>query len=223
MSLTQAPSADALRDRSWQIVGRWQEYEGEARANLLRVLGVAAFYAIELVNYHGLHLGFLELPRQQDLTPEFHKAVTALAVAWTMLALGVYLCQARRIFPAALKFVSTGIDLVLLTTVLTLADGPRSPLVVGYFLLIALSALRFNLPLVRCATLGAVVGYLVVCGHARWYATGAVRVPRYHQIMMLTALALTGIVLGQIIRRVRSLADDYARRAAGSGFTSQER
>jgi hypothetical protein len=55
--------ADALpipgaQDRPWYIVGRWQEYQGEARANLLRLAAVAAFYVIELINYYGVDLGF---------------------------------------------------------------------------------------------------------------------------------------------------------------------
>ena len=37
-------------DRQWFIVGRWQEYEGEGRANLLRIAGIGAFYCIELAN-----------------------------------------------------------------------------------------------------------------------------------------------------------------------------
>lgn len=215
MPATRPLTDTAKGDRSWHIVGRWQEYEGEARANLLRVVGVAAFYAIELVNYRGLNLGILELPRQADVTPEFHRAVTALAIGWTMLALGVHLCLVRQVFPAALKFVSTGLDFILLTAILALADGPRSPLVVGYFLLIPLAALRFNLPLVRCATAGAMLSYLAINGYARWFTERDLRIPRYHQLMVLVALALTGIVLGQIIRRVRGLAEDYTRRLAG--------
>lgn len=201
------------RDLPWHIVGRWQEYEGEYRANLLRIIGIAAFYSIELVNYHGLHLGILELPKQSGVSPEFHRSVTALAVTWTMVGLGVYLCLSQRVFPASLKYVSTALDVTLLTAILILADGPRSPLVVGYFLLVVLSALRFSLPLVRLTTVGAIVGYLVVSGYARWFTERDIRVPRYHQLMLLVALALTGVTLGQIIRRVRSLALDYAARS----------
>ena len=69
-------------DRQWFIVGRWQEYEGEARANLLRIIGIAAFYFVELANYHGLRLGFFEMPRVVE--KQFHQSVTALAVAWTL-------------------------------------------------------------------------------------------------------------------------------------------
>jgi hypothetical protein len=89
-----------------------------------------------------------------------------------------------------------------------------------YFLILALTTLRFNVALVRFATAGALIGYLVVLGHARWFATRDVQVPRYHEVMVMLSLALTGITLGQAVRRVRGLAVDYARRRAaepGSG------
>ncbi|HVA47833.1 MAG TPA: hypothetical protein VNH11_15805 [Pirellulales bacterium] len=45
-----------------------------------------------------------------------------------------------------------------MTPVLMLADGPRSPLVVGYFLVVLLAGLRFSLWLVWCATCGSLCG-----------------------------------------------------------------
>ena len=201
-------------DRQWFIVGRWQEYEGEARANLLRIIGIGAFYIVELINYYGLRLGFFEMPKVAD--PSFHQAVTALAVAWTVVGLGVLLCLSQRVFPAILKFLSTGSDIVLLTFILIVASGPRSPLVVGYFLVIALSALRFNLLLVRLATVGSMAGYLFLLGYTKWFADPGLRTPRYHQLIFLLALALTGIVLGQVIRRVQGLAKEYAARIESS-------
>ena len=42
------------RDRKWYIVERWQEYKGEGRANLLRIIGIGSFYIVHLMNYHGL-------------------------------------------------------------------------------------------------------------------------------------------------------------------------
>lgn len=207
-------AATSTADRQWYIVGRWQEYEGEGRANLLRIIGIAAFYGIELANYHGLKLGFLHMPKAEGITREFHAAATALAVAWTMVALGVHLCLRRQIFPAALKFVSTGCDLLLLTSILMLADGPRSPLVAVYFLIIALAPLRFNLPLVRFASIGAMLGYLTLLGHDKWFRIPRpdALVPRYHQLIVLVALGLTGVLLGQVIRRVHAMAEEYARR-----------
>jgi hypothetical protein len=210
---TLAKPHDEKEDLSWYIVGRWREYEGETQANLLRVVGIAAFYLVELANYRGFRLGGFEMPKVVDRP--FHLAVTAVAVAWTMLGLAVQLCLSRRIFPAALKFVSTGGDILLMTCVLAVSHGPKSPLIVGYFLILALAALRFSLPLIWFATAGGMFGYLALLAHAKWFVPEH-RVPRYHEVMFLLALGLTGITLGQVLRRVRRIAEDYAaRRAAG--------
>lgn len=203
----------AASQRDWFIAGRWEEYEGEGRANLLRLIGVTAFYAIELVNYHGLNLGFLQMRPEVNRT--FHIVATLLTLAWAMLCGGVLVCRRQHIFPHALKFVSTGGDLLLLTCMLTLADGPRSPLGVAYFLIIVLAALRFNLALVWFATCGAVAGYLFLLGYARWgeipgWPKSDMAVPRYAQLMFVLALVLTGVIVGQVVRRVRHLAQLYA-------------
>ena len=201
-------------DRHWFIVGRWQEYEGEARANLLRIVGIGAFYIVELINYYGLHLGVIDMPQVVD--KNFHQSVTGLAVIWVMIAMAILLALRQRYFPALLKYVSSGCDLALLTAILFIADGPRSPLVVGYFLLIALAGLRFSLPLIWFTTGGAVGGYVAVAGYTRWLADARLRVELYHELIFLLALALTGLILGQAIRRVRGLARDYAARLAAN-------
>jgi hypothetical protein len=217
----EARTAETARaDRQWFIVGRWQEYAGEARANLLRIAAIGAFYAIELVNYHGVDLGPLQIPAAAGET--FHEFATALAVAWTMVALATMLCLRAQVFPAALKYVTTACDIILLTTLTAAADGPRSPLVVGYFLVIVLSTLRFQLRLVWCATLGSMAGYLCLLGYARWFAgpDRELSVPRYQQLIVLVAMALAGIVLGQVIRRVRAMALEFAERLEAAGRES---
>lgn len=213
MASSSATSASST-ERQWYIVGRWEEFEGEARANQLRAIGIAAFYGVELINYHGLHLGFLELPASVERP--FHLAVTLLCIAWVMVCFAVLYCRRMRYFPAGLKYASTAADIVLLTSVLALADGPRSPLVVAYFPLLALVALRLRLRLIRFATIGCLVGYLYLLGYARWFAPAerqaALLVPRYAQLIFVLGLVLTGVVLGQLVRRVRAVAEDYARR-----------
>lgn len=209
-----APSAD----RQWYIVGRWQEFEGEAKANLLRIIAIGAFYGIELLNYYGLRLGWLELPSVEGVDRRFHIAVTAVAAAWVLTGLGVLFCLRGQIFPGGLKYFSTAIDIICLTTILMLADGPRSPLVVGYFLIVALSGLRFSLPLVWYATGGSMLAYLFLLGYAKWLAAPQrdLRVERYQQLIVLLAIGLSGIVLGQTVRRVRQIAEDYAIRRSSS-------
>ncbi len=215
-----APLAGA-DDRAWYIIGRWQEYRGEARANLLRVAAIAAFYAIELINYYGVDLGFIQIPKVRDAP--FHRTVTAIAAAWVLLGVGVHLWLRMRLMPEALKYVSTGLDVVLLTLLLMVADGPRSPLVAGFFLIPAMATLRFRLRLVWFATAAAMLGYAWLLGWAVWIeGTRDVRVPRYHELIVLTALALTGIIQGQVIRRVKALAAEYARRQEAAGAAVQD-
>lgn len=201
------------RERQWFIVSRWQEYEGEARANLLRIICVGAFYIVELIN-HGVRLGPLELPQVVD--DRFHASMTGLAVAWTMVGLVTLVCLRTHVFPAALKYATTGCDLVLLTAVLMIADGPRSPLVIGYFLIVALAALRLSLGLVWATTLGAMAGFLFLLGYVKYFApaerAATMSVPRYYQMIVLLGIALAGVILGQLIRRVRTMAEDFARR-----------
>jgi hypothetical protein len=105
---------------------------------------------------------------------------------------------------------------VLLTSVAMVAAGAASPIVAAYFVIIALSALRFSLPLVWCATLASIGGYLWLLGHDRWFRDPPVTpLPRYHQLIFLISLALTGVVMGQVIRRVRRMAEDYLARLQG--------
>jgi hypothetical protein len=202
-------------DQKWHIVSRWQEYEGEARANLLRIAGIGAFYVVELLDYYGLHLGRLEIPA--IVSQQFHQVVTGLALAWALTGMAVLLCQKQQIFPAALKYATTAADLVFLTLILIAASGPQSPLVIGYFLLIVLAALRFSLGLIRFATTGAIAGYLIVLGHGRWFSDPPRSVPRHHQLIMVIGLGLTGIILGQIIRRTAQMAEEYRQRVAAEG------
>ena len=113
----------------------------------------APFYIVELFNYHVYKI--VDTP--------FHQTVTALAVAWTMVALGTLVCLLRRrIFPGALKYVTTAADVVLLTGILMVADGPRSPLLIGYFLVITLLGCGFSCALFWFATLASGAGYLVL-------------------------------------------------------------
>jgi hypothetical protein len=204
-----ATATATIRERQWFIVGRWQEYEGESRANLLRTIAIGAFYIVELLRFY-----VFEKANPGQLL--FHRHATTVAVAWTMVALAILLCLRLRIFPAALKYASTACDILLLTAVAALNEpGPFSPLVMGYFVIIALSAMRFSLGLVWFSTVGSMLGYWSLVGlvDIKWFdADHAVR-PAV-QLVTLLSLALTGIVIGQVVRRVKGMAREYADRIA---------
>ena len=146
-----------------------------------------------------------------------------LLLAWMIVAFGTFYCLRVGIFPAVLKYATTASDLALLTAMIAAASGPRSPLVMGYFVILAVGALRLQVRLVWCATLGSMMGYLFLLGFAKWHDVWFglphrdLAVPRYTQLITLLALALTGITLGQMIRRVKAMCEDYSRRIQNIG------
>jgi hypothetical protein len=221
-------TSSASVERNWFILQRWQAYEAEGRANLLRIIAIGAFYLVHLWSYFSAQgrlpdFGFLQLAGAGEINKQFHLLITLLAVAWAMLALGILLALQQRIFPRWFPYFSTACDVVMLTAIICIGSAARSPLLVGYFLILILSALRLSLPLVWFSTLGCVVSYLCVLGIARWpdrfgvakllgETTSDLRVPRYHQVITLLAILLAGVMLGQIIRRVRHMAQEFAQR-----------
>jgi hypothetical protein len=217
-------AGDAAGDEAWFVAQRWQAYHGEARANLLRIAAIGSFYALHWWHYLGSsgrlpNWGVLQLSEAGTVDQRFHLLATLLALAWIAAATCVHLCLRQRVFPRWLPFASTAVDLAMLTAIASIASGPRSPLVAGYFLIIALAGLRFSLPLVRCATIGAALGYVCLLGVAKWPerfgrdAAIDLRVPRYHELIMLAALVLCGVFIGQIVRQARHVAEEYAARA----------
>jgi hypothetical protein len=200
-------------DRDWFIVSRWQQYEAERRANLLRVVAIGAFYLVHLANFYR----WFGLPGMPGVDRRFHQLMTALAAAWILLALAVRVALDRRVFPGSMKYLTTFADIVLLTAVIGTGDGPRSPLIVGYFLILMVVSLRFSLRLIWCGTVGIVLGYIVLLIDATWFAATIKTVPAHQQLIILVAMVLAGIILGAVVRRVRHLAFDFADRSKRPG------
>src|SRR4051812_30284160 len=166
-------SPPASPERNWFIAQRWQAYEAESRANLLRIIAIGAFYLVHLWSYFSSqgrvpNFGFFQLADAGEIPKQFHTLVTLLAVAWAMLALGILLALQQRIFPPWLPYFSTACDIVLLTGMICLGSMARSPLIVGYFLVLILAALRLSLPLIWSATAACAVAYFCVLGCAKW-------------------------------------------------------
>lgn len=211
-------SRSTVEDRDRFIAQRWQAYEAESRANLLRIIAIGAFYLVHLWSYFSSqgkvpNFGFFQLADAGEISRQFHLLITMLAVAWAMLALGILLALQQRIFPIWLPFFTTACDVVLLTSVLCISTGARSPLVTGYFLILVLATLRLSLPLVRFTTVACAFGYLAVLGCCKWLPLAAgmsdqQRVPRYHQVIVLLAIVLAGVMLGQVVRAAWRLADN---------------
>ena len=195
------PWADAKRLESWA---------GETRVNFIRALALVAFYGHHLVNVYVLQ-------DDPSLRGQFHGIVTGVVLVWAFVILVLHICLMRRFVPPTLKYFSTGADLFLLTAMLMLTrEGPRSPLMFLYFLVIASAPLRLSLKLVYASTLGAMAAGICLVGYQYFFLIGpdnyyvsVDRVPRPVQIIYLLALGGAGILAGQMVRQARRLVEGY--------------
>ena len=78
-------TTEGSHDRQWFIVERWQSYDGEARANVLRLLAVGLFYAVQMLQFFWFgDRGPAEtaLRKAIQIDPNYAKAHNNLAVIY---------------------------------------------------------------------------------------------------------------------------------------------
>ncbi len=209
-------------DQAWYVATRWQQLDGEYRANYLRILSVVGFYLVHLVQHYR---PWRWLDDGLPASGGFHLAMTVIAAVWLLMAFAIDLSLRQHLFPKGMMYLTTGMDLILLTAAVCLGNGQASPLILGYLLIIVMSGMRVSLPLVRCATCSALFAYLFLMTVGKWPELMGGRqietIPRYAQLMTLLAIGITGIVVGQLIRRFRMMADYYAARRFGGRANGQ--
>jgi len=194
--------AEESPDVPWTAASRVEAWAGELRVNVIRLAAILAFYGHHLVNQYLLH---------QQFEPRYTLTVTAIAVVWAVGALALHVALSGRWMPAGLRYASVGFDLLMTTCLLVMSDGPKSPLVVLLFLVVATAPLRLDLKLVWTATILALISYAFVNGHARW-ARPDWQIARRHQVVVALALTAAGFLAGQQVRQARRFAADYADR-----------
>jgi len=187
-------------DLVWKAAQRAEEWAGELRVNLIRLVAITCFYAHHLVNYY-----VRDLP---NLTSQYHLIVSGIAVAWVGAALALHTQLIRRRNPSWAKYAAVAWDAFMTTSLLIFTDGPQSIFLVLLLLIIATASLRIHLRLVWVASLLAVLSYGVVCGHSRWVRPDW-RVPVHHHVVFLMALGTAGLLAGQAVRQTRRFAQDY--------------
>lgn len=206
--LGESPGDVAISASQWRITRLWASYEGEIRAAILRASLVAIFYSIQLVHY-----GLLVEKTEADIL--FHRQITFLSAGWLFVSLAVLVALRQSFFPSYLKFATCAFDVALLTVCAGLGSGPASPLVGCYFLIVAMSSLRFSLPLVWFATGSSMAGYLLLVGErdSTWFDVEHAT-PVLTQVVTLCGLAATGLAIGQLVRMASGAAEQHAWRLA---------
>jgi hypothetical protein len=201
-----APEAVMNDDRSWSDAQRLESYAGELRLNLIRLVAIAGFYGYHLLDAYVLR------PDDPAIHGIYHARIAGSALIWAIGAVALQLYLVNRWVPAALKYVATAWDLVMITVVLMIGKDPYSLLTVLYLLVVAAAALRLCLVLVYAATLGAMAGFLLFHGYIRfWLALPPdQRLSHAQQTLFLLAVAVTGLIAGQVVRQARRLVQGHA-------------
>jgi eukaryotic-like serine/threonine-protein kinase len=144
----------------------------------------------------------------------YHTRVTLLCLMWAAMAVVLHVWLTRRRFAPWLKYVVSIGDAFMITILCTIAGGPKTPLVLLYFPLIAAAPLRLSLKLVYVTTACAIAGYLCLLGMYAWYwigftkyySTPELRIPRSTEAIVILALLVTGLLAGQFVRQARRIA-----------------
>lgn len=179
-------------------VQRLRRPDGEFRANLLRLVVVAAFYAVHLANVF-----LFDLPTGRTLAfgttqiGVFDLGATVTAGAWTAVASAVLLVG-RDPREAWVGVFSTAVDLFLLSTLVVVAGGPRTPLVMAYPLVVAGAGLRGSVLHVAATTAGALASYAAI-GAGTHLLAPQVAPPTTTLLVTATAIGGTGVVVAQLV------------------------
>src|SRR5438270_6527977 len=105
------PAADRVALERWA---------GEVRVNLVRLGALLAFYAYHLVDIY--------LSRDDpSYTPAYRASVTALALAWAGVIVLVHARLRQGRLPPTLPHMITLADAALVTALVTVSGGPKSP------------------------------------------------------------------------------------------------
>ncbi len=192
-----------------------EEKSGERKINRLRLSFLGVFFANELLNYHAL--GVVEY--------RLH-----LRSVWTMLAWGLYGTAAwyavnrAGLYARWMKYLSAAADALFLTLTIILVEGNNGPLVPLYFVLIAVSALRYSYKSILASAVLSAMGYAAVW---RWSFGNQNLVPisAYAAVINMLILALAGVLAGYVARKMRLLvlkfADSQVRRELAESALSR--
>jgi serine/threonine-protein kinase len=140
-----------------------------------------------------------------------HRPTVFLALLWGLLSVLFQAMLTRRRLWVAVQYAWAVLDVVMFTALVSVNRGLTSSLVAGYFLLIVASGLWFQEHVVWIATGLAVLGYGALVRQSGVPPVISLEAP-YSHVIFVAALAVTGLITGHQVRRVRALSQYYEHR-----------
>lgn len=137
----------------------------------------------------------------------FHLKIQSLFGLWAVVSFAFQgiLNKGRSLHAA--RFGWAAADVILLTTMLSIVDGPVGPLLIGYPLLVVASGLFFKVRLVWFTTFVSLVSYAILVGVRR----ENVELPHY-PVLFAAVLAVLGFMVAYQVERVRVLSRYFEQR-----------
>ncbi|MEM7478285.1 MAG: hypothetical protein AAF483_25130 [Planctomycetota bacterium] len=77
------------KELSWHVTQRWQAFEGELRAAIIRAGLILTFYSVQLLHY----FAFSE---RTETEISFHREITFICVVWLLVSLAVLVALRQR-------------------------------------------------------------------------------------------------------------------------------
>jgi len=182
----------------WYVMG-WARRK-PALASRIGALGL--FFGVATMNFF-----------RGAIDKTYYVQTSYVLLGWLIMSIVCQrLHQNRRLhFPA--RFLWGAIDTILLLFVLLISDGPASPLVVAYLLLIVSSGLWFRVRFVTMITCLSILSYgiLLFDYYLLWRPESRAMAPMEFDepIIMLLAMIVIGGVTAHLVARVRTLTSIY--------------
>jgi serine/threonine-protein kinase len=190
---------EAAHAGPWQQLRRWARREP---ALVTRLGTMSLCGAIIQVNHFVIE--------QQDIASQNRAIADVVAWALASLVFQQILVRGKHWGADVARYAWAGTDVVFFTLLVSIYDGLTTSLVAGYFLLVVASGLWFRERLVWFTSGMAVTAYGVLV-----LRTGLVEsslTSPYRHVVFVAALAVSGVITGYQVKRVRALSRYYENR-----------
>jgi serine/threonine protein kinase len=172
-----------------------------------RLLALALFYVVQLINHHVV----------RSVDSKLHWQLTAVLLLWGAASYGFQRLLNLGRWVRRCQFAWGALDATALTSVLLLLDGPLSALTVAYPLMIVLAGLWSRVSVVGFMTALAVLSYGILVVDFYWLrperCSTRFDVAYDRHVFLVLSLLVLGAVVAYQVRRVQALSRYYQSRS----------
>ena len=139
------------------------------------------------------------------ISEEFYKEMMMFIVAWAIGATAMHLLLEWTGQWSLMRYVWPTMDVALLTAILLIANGPKSPLVPAYLLILMSTGFRWRPWLTVYVTALCVGGFLLLVAEA--HARRPHLRPALDEVLVpIIMMIVVGVISASLVKKMRGLA-----------------